>query len=72
LRAQASVGREGRLIRTDEVVYFESDSRYTRVVFDGALGNGDALIRTPLKELLGQLDEQQSRASSSRQRVRPQ
>jgi len=56
---QASVGREVRLIRTDEVVYFESDSRYTRVVFDGALGSGDALIRTPLKELLGQLDEQQ-------------
>ncbi len=52
---QASVGREVRLIRTDEVVYFESDSRYTRIVFDG----GDALIRTPLKELLAQLDEQQ-------------
>jgi len=56
---QASVGREVRLIRTEEVVYFESDSRYTRIVFDGALGSGDALIRTPLKELLGQLDEQQ-------------
>jgi DNA-binding LytR/AlgR family response regulator len=55
---QASVGREVRLIRTDEVVYFESDSRYTRVVFDGAQGAGDALIRTPLKELLAQLDEQ--------------
>lgn len=51
---QASVGREVRLIRTDEVIYFESDSRYTRVVFAG----GDALIRTPLKELLAQLDEQ--------------
>lgn len=56
---QASVGREVRLIRTDEVVYFESDSRYTRVVIDGAAGGGDALIRTPLKELLAQLDEQQ-------------
>ncbi len=52
---QAAVGREVRLIRTDEVVYFESDSRYTRVVH----GGGDALIRTPLKELLTQLDEQQ-------------
>jgi DNA-binding LytR/AlgR family response regulator len=51
---QASVGREVRLIRCDEVIYFESDARYTRIVFDG----GDALIRTPLKELLGQLDEQ--------------
>ncbi|HUP09381.1 MAG TPA: LytTR family DNA-binding domain-containing protein [Caldimonas sp.] len=50
---QASVGREVRLIRCDDVVYFESDSRYTRVVHEG----GDALIRTPLKELLAQLDE---------------
>ena len=51
---QAGVGRELRMIRTDEVIYFESDSRYTRVVHAG----GDALIRTPLKELLAQLDEQ--------------
>jgi DNA-binding LytR/AlgR family response regulator len=55
---QASVGREVRLIRTDEVVYFESDSRYTRIVFEGPGGGGDALIRTALKELLAQLDEQ--------------
>jgi DNA-binding LytR/AlgR family response regulator len=58
---QASVGREVRLIRTDEVVYFESDSRYTRVVFEAAdrdsPAGGDALIRTPLKELLAQLDD---------------
>jgi DNA-binding LytR/AlgR family response regulator len=53
---QASVGREVKLIRSDEVVYFESDSRYTRVVYAGAEGPGDALIRTPLKELLAQLD----------------
>lgn len=51
---QASIGREVRLIRCDEVVYFESDARYTRVVTETA----DALIRTPLKELLAQLDEQ--------------
>ncbi len=50
---QAAVGREVRLIRCDEVIYFESDSRYTRVVH----AQGDALIRTPLKELLAQLDE---------------
>jgi DNA-binding LytR/AlgR family response regulator len=58
---QASVGREVRLIRTDEVIYFESDSRYTRVVHEAAGGatggTTDALIRTPLKELLAQLDE---------------
>jgi DNA-binding LytR/AlgR family response regulator len=51
---QAGVGKEVRLIRVDEVVYFESDARYTRVVHEG----GEALIRTPLKELLAQLDAQ--------------
>ncbi len=51
---QASSGREVKLIRCDEVVYFESDTRYTRVVHEG----GEALIRTPLKELLARLDEQ--------------
>lgn len=59
---QASVGREVKLIRTDEVIYFESDSRYTRIVFDspgdGVGSSGDALIRTALKDLLTQLDEQ--------------
>ena len=52
---QASLGREIKLIAPEDVVYFESDNRYTRVVFDG----GEALIRTPLKELLGQLDAEQ-------------
>ncbi len=51
---QASVGKEVRLIRTDDVIYFESDARYTRVVH----ADGEALIRTPLKELLAQLDSQ--------------
>lgn len=49
---QAGVGKEVRLIRTDQVVYFEADARYTRVVHE----DGEALIRTPLKELLAQLD----------------
>jgi DNA-binding LytR/AlgR family response regulator len=56
---QAGVGKEVRLIRVEEVVYFEADSRYTRVVYQGPAGSGDALIRTPLKELLAQLDEAQ-------------
>ena len=51
---QAGVGKEVRLIRIDQVIYLESDARYTRVVHNG----GEALIRTPLKELLAQLDEQ--------------
>ncbi len=50
---QAGVGNEVRLIRVDDVVCFESDARYTRVVHAG----GEALIRTPLKELLARLDE---------------
>jgi DNA-binding LytR/AlgR family response regulator len=49
---QASLGKEVRLIPVDEVVFFESDTRYTRVVHT----QGEALIRTPLKELLAQLD----------------
>jgi DNA-binding LytR/AlgR family response regulator len=48
----AGVGREVRLIRVADVIFFESDARYTRVVH----ADGDALIRVPLKELLGQLD----------------
>jgi DNA-binding LytR/AlgR family response regulator len=52
---QASLGREVLLIPPDEVVYFEADSRYTRVVHQ----DGDALIRTPLRELLTQLDPDQ-------------
>jgi len=53
---QAGVGKEVRLVRIDDVVYFESDTRYTRVVYAGTDGDGEVLIRTPLKELLAQLD----------------
>jgi len=49
---QAGVGKEVRLVRVEDVVYFESESRYTRVVYSG----GEALVRTPLKELIAQLD----------------
>ncbi len=48
---QAGVGKEVRLIPIDDVLYFESDSRYTRVVHAG----GEAVIRTPLKELIARL-----------------
>jgi DNA-binding LytR/AlgR family response regulator len=53
---QAGVGKEVRLVRVEDVVYFESDTRYTRVVYSSAEGDGEVLIRTPLKELLAQLD----------------
>lgn len=49
---QASLGKEVKLIQPEDVVYFESDARYTRVV----TASEEALIRTPLKELVAQLD----------------
>ncbi|GAP38610.1 LytTR family DNA-binding domain-containing protein [Piscinibacter sakaiensis] len=41
-----------RLLRVDDVIYFEADARCTRAVSR----DGEALIRTPLKELAAQLD----------------
>jgi DNA-binding LytR/AlgR family response regulator len=55
---QAGVGKEVRLVRVDDVIFFESDSRYTRVVYRSDGQDGEVLIRTPLKELLTQLDSQ--------------
>jgi DNA-binding LytR/AlgR family response regulator len=55
---QASVGKEVRMIRTQDVVYFESDAGYTRVVYRREGIDADALIRTPLKVLLSQIDGQ--------------
>ena len=55
---QAAVGREVRLIRVEDVVFFEADARYTRVVYRADGQDAEALIRTPLKDLLTQLDSQ--------------
>jgi len=55
---QAGIGREVRLIHVDDVIYFEADARYTRVVYREGGVDAEALIRTPLKELLTQLDGQ--------------
>ena len=55
---QASVGKEVRLVRVEDIVYFEADTRYTRVVYQRDGKDGDVLIRTPLKELLAQLDSE--------------
>ncbi|GIK88309.1 MAG: DNA-binding response regulator [Betaproteobacteria bacterium] len=49
---KAAIGKQVRLIAVDDVVYFQSDSKYTRVV----LAQSEALIRTPLKDLLEELD----------------
>lgn len=51
---QTGLGHEDRPVRVDDVVYFEADARYTRVVHQG----GDAMLRLPLKQLLARLDPQ--------------
>jgi DNA-binding LytR/AlgR family response regulator len=51
---QASVGSTIRLVPIEEVLYFEAADKYVRVV----CAEGELLIRTPLKELLPQLDPQ--------------
>jgi DNA-binding LytR/AlgR family response regulator len=49
---RASVGQEVRLISVEDVVYFEANDKYTSVF----TAEGEALIRTPLKELVDRLD----------------
>ena len=48
----ASSGRETRLIGIDEVLYFRAADKYTSVV----TAEGEALLRTPIKDLLATLD----------------
>jgi len=49
---KAAVGRQVKLIAVADVIYFQSDTKYTRVV----LADSEALIRTPLKDLISELD----------------
>ena len=49
---QASIGQELRLISVEEVLFFQSDEKYTRV----QTTNFEALIRKPVKELIEELD----------------
>jgi DNA-binding LytR/AlgR family response regulator len=51
---QASLGNQIRLIPVGEVLFFQSDLKYTRVV----TREGESLIRKPLKELLDELDDE--------------
>jgi len=48
----ASAGKETRLILVDEVAYFRADNKYTTVV----TVEGEALLRTPIKDLVAVLD----------------
>jgi DNA-binding LytR/AlgR family response regulator len=52
---RAAQGQETRLIAVDEVIYFQSNDKYTSVF----IADGEHLIRTPLRQLREQLDEQQ-------------
>lgn len=51
----ASAGKETRLIMVDDVAYFRADHKYTTVM----TAQGEALLRTPLHELLDRLDSAQ-------------
>ncbi|MEO8755832.1 MAG: LytTR family DNA-binding domain-containing protein, partial [Casimicrobiaceae bacterium] len=51
---RAAVGSQVRLIAVDDVCYFEANDKYTSVF----TADGEALIRTPLRELLQQLDSE--------------
>jgi DNA-binding LytR/AlgR family response regulator len=48
----ANVGKETRLILVDDVAYFRADNKYTLVM----TAQGEALVRTPIRELLDVLD----------------
>ncbi|WP_426690499.1 LytR/AlgR family response regulator transcription factor [Rhodanobacter ginsengiterrae] len=48
----ASAGRETRLIPIEDVAYFRADHKYTTVM----TADGEALLRTPIRELLALLD----------------
>jgi DNA-binding LytR/AlgR family response regulator len=49
---QASLGATLKLIHVDDVLYFQSDTKYTRVVSK----EGEALVKKTLKELAAELD----------------
>ena len=51
---QVSVGNSIRMVPIDEVLYFEAADKYVRVL----TASHEYLIRTPLKDLLPQLDAQ--------------
>ncbi|MEO8672445.1 MAG: LytTR family DNA-binding domain-containing protein [Tahibacter sp.] len=54
---RASVGQTVRLIDVDEIDFLRSDEKYTRIAWRGDGGKpGEALIKTPLKEIAAQLD----------------
>jgi DNA-binding LytR/AlgR family response regulator len=57
IRAQA--GRTVRVIAVEDVDYLRSDAKYTIVAWRDGGKPAEAVVRTPLKELLEQLDARQ-------------
>jgi DNA-binding LytR/AlgR family response regulator len=57
IRAQA--GQTLRLIAIDDVDFFRSDAKYTIVAWRDGGKPAEAVVRTPLKELIDQLDAEQ-------------
>jgi len=54
---RVSVGQNVRLIAVDEIDFLRADEKYTLVAWRGDAGKPcEGLIRTPLKELVAQLD----------------
>ena len=51
---RASVGASLKLIPVEHIIFMRSDEKYTLVVWN----EGEALIRTPIRELIEQLDPQ--------------
>jgi DNA-binding LytR/AlgR family response regulator len=49
---QATVGTKTHMIQAADILFIQSDTKYTRIVTSDL----DALVRTPIKELLAQLD----------------
>jgi DNA-binding LytR/AlgR family response regulator len=49
---RASLGSAMRMIAVDDVLYFQAEDKYTKVV----AADGEALIRKPIKELFDELD----------------
>ena len=49
---QASIGQELRLIPVEEILFFQSDEKYTRV----QTATYEALIRKPVRDLIEELD----------------
>jgi len=57
---RAQVGTSLRLILVDDIDYLRSDTKYTRVAWHAEAGQAaEALIGTPLRELVAQLDPAQ-------------